>query len=326
MSGSAELLRGRILKIDRSGNILWSKLYGKQATPYTYMGIVKEKTDGNIIAIFNDGAGYYSINNPVICELNFQGRIKWFRKYLYNNDTTADASVLNSFDFTADGGYIFAGYGLDYDSVPAQRSWVVKTDSLGFDGITAFELDTAYRVELVQDTCYGDTMLVHTRIYGITAPYTVTYTGYTTHDSLYYSPLYEPYVADTLFLTSAMLTTGDSILQIPVTVTDGLGRVLHDTLQVNVSCLINSSAYPTYNGNILTVYPNPAKDKLLIEYVNISGNKEQTIGLYDMEGHLLKQVKAGKVIGVVEMDVSDLQSGTYIIKTGEFSKRITVMH
>ncbi len=76
----------------------------------------------------------------------------------------------------------------------------------------------------------------------------------------------------------------------------------------------------------ILVYPNPAKDKILVEYVNISGSQEQTIGLYDMEGHLLKQVKTGKVIGVAEMDVSGLPQGTYIIKSGNFTKQISVIH
>jgi hypothetical protein len=83
-------------------------------------------------------------------------------------------SVLNSFDFTNDGGYIFAGFGTDYDSVPSQRSWVIKTDSLGFDG-TYYNGDTTLNVSLEKDTvCYNDSVLLTFHITGKSAPYGIT--------------------------------------------------------------------------------------------------------------------------------------------------------
>ena len=269
MSGSSELLRGRILKIDRNGNIIWDKLYGK-IDQDTYTGIIKECPNStDLLAIHNNG-WYYPIvlssYSPIIERLTSQGEIKWFRRYYY---TLSDygQSVLNSFDFTSDGGYIFAGYGMDYDSVPAQRSWVIKTDSLGFDGVTDFSSDTTYRIELSLDSCYNDTALIITHTYGITAPYTITYSGFAAHDSLYYSPLYEPYIADTLIITGSMLSGNDSIIAIPCTVTDGLGRVLHDTLTVNVGCLVSGVETQAY-GNKLLIYPNPANDNLTVEITN----------------------------------------------------------
>ncbi len=78
--------------------------------------------------------------------------------------------------------------------------------------------------------------------------------------------------------------------------------------------------------DMLTVYPNPAKDKLLIEYVNINGGKEQTVSIYDMQGHQLKSQKVKDVLGIITFDVSDLSNGTYVIKAGEFSKQIIIAH
>ncbi|MFH2141902.1 MAG: hypothetical protein ABIJ97_05735, partial [Bacteroidota bacterium] len=129
MYGSAEMMKGRILKIDRFGNVVWDKLYGDK-TIFTNAAIIKEAGNKDLVGVFNNGlnSGYQTPYNPVVYRLTTKGELKWFRKYYYNDDIYADASVLNSFDFTPDGGYIFAGYGIDNDSVPAQRSWVIKTD------------------------------------------------------------------------------------------------------------------------------------------------------------------------------------------------------
>ena len=315
MYGSAEMLRGRILKLNPYGNVVWDKLYGS-ITPYTYASIIKRKNNNDLICIFNDGPtpenGYAEIYNPFVLCLTPTGDIKWFRSYYFNQDPLVDASVLNSFDFTSDGGYIFAGYGVDYDSVPAQRSWVIKTDSLGFDGVTDFSADTAYRIELSLDTCYGDTGLVITHTYGITAPYTITYTGFAVHDSLYYSPLYEPYISDTLILTSSMLTGNDSIITIPCTVTDGLGRVLHDTLTVNVGCLVSSiNTLPAENG--IRIYPNPAISNLTVEITN-DKLRITNIEIVDLTGKRLLSKKYKVKSSKYRVDIGNLPTGIYFVK------------
>ncbi len=328
MYGSSEMLQGRILKIDKNGDIVWDKKKYGNVSQNTYFSIIKEKPNCNeLIGVLNNSADIYytppyqNYYNPIIQCLTSTGEIKWFRSYYFNQDPTVDASVLNSFDFTADGGYIFAGYGMDYDSVPAQRSWVIKTDSLGFDGVTDFSADTAYRVELAADTCYGDTAVVVAHLYGVTAPYRIAYASYAIHDSLYYSPMYEPYIADTLFLTSAMLTTGDSILQIPVTVTDGLGRVLYDTLTVNVGCLV-SGIYTTAWENAIKIYPNPANNylmviangKLQVKTIAILNLTGKTIMASSLQSRYLSGVAISLNGHAVTVNIKPLPAGVYFVK------------
>jgi hypothetical protein len=214
--------------------------------------------------------------------------------------------------------------------VPAQRSWVIKTDSLGFDGVTDFSADTTYRIVLAADTCYGDTALIITHTYGITAPYRITYDTYATHNNLYYSPLYEPYITDTLILTTSMVTGSDSILSIPCTVTDGLGRILHDTLTVNVGYLIIGTETVALE-NKIRIYPNPANDELTVEYLLLSAQKNCSIVLYDLKGNLVKSKAVKDNIGVVQFDTSDLPSGTYFIsvcesRSKQYNKRVNIIH
>ncbi len=64
----------------------------------------------------------------------------------------------------------------------------------------------------------------------------------------------------------------------------------------------------------------------MVEYVNMIGNQNQMIGIYDMQGHLLKQKIAKEILGIITFDVSDLSAGNYIVKMGEFKKQISIIH
>ncbi|MFH2143318.1 MAG: T9SS type A sorting domain-containing protein [Bacteroidota bacterium] len=304
---ASERLRGRILKIDRNGNIVWDRLYGDK-TIFTNASIIKEAGNADLVGVFNNGlnSGYQTPYNPLIYRLTSDGNIIWFRKYYFNDNIYADASVINSFDFTPDGGYIFAGYGTDTDSVPAQRSWVIKTDSLGFDGLTDFTGDTTCRMEQMNDTCYNDTMLAYVHLYGVTGPYSITYAGFASHDSLYYSPMFEPYVTDSLIITNSMLGGNDTVINIICTITDGIGRTLVDTLTLNVACLVGVQR-PYLEADAVSIFPNPANTSLFVQ-----GKGIQHIVLSDLSGKdLITQPCTGSK---TELDVSGLARGVYIVK------------
>ncbi len=332
MNGSSEMLRGRILKIDKFGNIVWDRLYGHK-TPETYTSIIKEKSNNDLLVIHNEG--WYSIENQIIYNpliecLTAKGKIKWFRKYHFWNNPHAEGSVFNSFDFTNDGGYIFAGYGKDYDSIPAQRSWVIKTDSLGFDGVTDFVSDTTYRMEYVRDTCYSDTVIVYVSMYGITAPYTITYSSFDTHDSLFYSPMYDSFVADSLIITPSELSGNDSVINIICQITDGLGRILTDTISVNVACLVNVNEEISEE-NFIKIYPNPTTNTLFVEMTPKSPKgdlKNKNLQIIDINGKVVLSTslrggttKPACPVGRQSVDISDLPNGVYFVKIGEQAEK-----
>ncbi len=68
------------------------------------------------------------------------------------------------------------------------------------------------------------------------------------------------------------------------------------------------------NSNIesLNIYPNPTSDILILELTN--SNQDQKISLYNVHGRLILE----KYISYrTELDVSDLESGVYIIRTND---------
>lgn len=69
--------------------------------------------------------------------------------------------------------------------------------------------------------------------------------------------------------------------------------------------------------NMLSVYPNPFKEKLYIEY-STDQESEVMIELYDMYGRLIRQITGDKArpgIYTYELDSKGLPSGTYLLKT-----------
>ena len=312
--------KGRLLKIDPNGNIIMDKLYGFAPTSVTGMGIFKEKWNKDIISemgtVIPTDSLFYSASNPAFVLLTSTGKIKWFRQYYYNyNPPTAYnnyEAYIQSVEFTPDGGYIFAGGGTDNNITPAQRGWIVKTDSLGFDGVSTYNLDTAYRIEHIEDTCFSDTAIIYTHLYGVTAPYSITYVNFTNHDSLYYSPTFEKYVADSLIITAPMLTGNDSLIDVICHVTDGLGRTLTDTIHVNVSCLISAINNESWRNDI-QIYPNPTNDNLIITINNLQLTIN-SVSILDITGKKVKSIKPKGESKKYIVNVEDLPARLYFIK------------
>ncbi len=59
------------------------------------------------------------------------------------------------------------------------------------------------------------------------------------------------------------------------------------------------------DATVISVYPNPAQDILVVD-----GASGQTLRVYDMQGHLIKQVEG------TEVNVSDMAGGIYLLQIG----------
>ena len=93
--------------------------------------------ENNDLMILGNSYSYYPRQRGVLMRTNSEGQIKWCRHY-YAIDSTSRDQYLVSVKETQDKGFILAGYGNDYDSFgynPPQQAWLVKTDSLGLDGL-----------------------------------------------------------------------------------------------------------------------------------------------------------------------------------------------
>ncbi|MCK9477140.1 MAG: leucine-rich repeat protein [Candidatus Muirbacterium halophilum] len=75
---------------------------------------------------------------------------------------------------------------------------------------------------------------------------------------------------------------------------------------------------PHINSDIkVKIYPNPAKNKTLIQLDNING--ESNIILYDIFGRYIKEINSNKT--QIELDLSNIPEGNYIIKISNNGKQ-----
>lgn len=101
----------------------------------------------------------------------------------------------------------------------------------------------------------------------------------------------------------------------PGTELENTGHIYFDYNEAVVTnTVLNTIETPAGIGQInmqglLKVYPNPAKDKLIVR-VNKNGNS--TIDITDLLGKAVKQITTGEL--QTEINVSDLQAGIYFIK------------
>lgn len=69
--------------------------------------------------------------------------------------------------------------------------------------------------------------------------------------------------------------------------------------------------------DLIEVYPNPVDEVLTVQYLMFNGQKAKAISIYDINGKLLLSQKIHKSMDILNINVSDLTSGTYIIAFGK---------
>ncbi len=66
--------------------------------------------------------------------------------------------------------------------------------------------------------------------------------------------------------------------------------------------------------NMITVYPNPAKNFVSISFNEITLNKPASISILSIDGKLISQQKIASIIPIEILDVSKLTNGNYLLK------------
>jgi hypothetical protein len=69
--------------------------------------------------------------------------------------------------------------------------------------------------------------------------------------------------------------------------------------------------------NLVEVYPNPVDDKLTVEYIMFGGMTANTLNIYDINGKLLMTKNITKAMDIIDINVSQLSAGTYILSFGK---------
>ena len=139
-SSSSIISKARIIKLNKYLQIVWDRQYDF-GLDQSYINEVYEDSTGNIFALGATIDNTLWFAKTVFLKLNPTGDIIWKREYKISTDTSDVLSYLGDFEQTPDGGFIMAGTVYFYNGTqPNQQMWVVKTDSLGCDGVN--ECDT----------------------------------------------------------------------------------------------------------------------------------------------------------------------------------------
>ena len=302
------IMKSRLVKINQTGNIVWDKLFGYKGRENSIFKVF-QLDNGDIITLSNnDSLSQYcsSINSIVHC-LDYEGNVKWRRKYNFINDTCSFWSQASLFKKTKDAGYLFAGMGYNVNMTPRQYTWVFKTDSLGFDGTFCCD-DTTLNVSLITDTvCFSDSVFVKFRITGKSAPYSLSLDNGQNNINIFYPDTYEDFTTDSLFIFPSDYNTWHNYT---ATLTDAWGNHITKDFSVYIkNCGIGDVESNDFNEKI-KIYPNPANDILNIELPNYSENTLFVI--IDSKG----QNVLSKLINPAnsQINVKVLQNGIYLVK------------
>jgi hypothetical protein len=243
---------------------------------------------------------------------------------------------------TKDGGVAFCGL----YSYQQNYSWLVKTDSLGMDGLCNIEpdelnIDIDIPV-LPEGVCMNDTMEVYVYISGKSAPYTIEFSTGQIIDSIYYPPCFVPveigltdinleWADETYFeetITEATLSNhewGQCIVKpiefytpltwgpqdLNITLTDAYGETKTITKEIfAVECSTNNDVS---NNSKVRIYPNPVIGKLNVEIPRDYNFNYAEI--YSSNGQLV--LTHDLINGANTIDLESLFSGTYVIKLSD---------
>jgi hypothetical protein len=77
--------------------------------------------------------------------------------------------------------------------------------------------------------------------------------------------------------------------------------------------MTDAKASPTIKATALSAFPNPAKEKLKIDY-NIGKEESATLEVYNLVGKRIYHQLLTRTSGYVELDVSDWESGVYFCR------------
>jgi hypothetical protein len=95
------------------------------------------------------------------------------------------------------------------------------------------------------------------------------------------------------------------------------------TLRVNLGTATRNETVTSVNqdgSGVVVAYPNPFKNKLNITLTGYNGSTE--VGIYSISGLLLKSARTGD--GVLQMDLTDLPKGLYLMKVMNSEKQTVI--
>ena len=333
-----------VRKIDDNGNLLWEKIiknydYQPRIYPHEEYWDVYVDEEGYIYYVGNginfDGyAGFLTKLSP-------NGYIMYRRSYTptgNHNDYLAELTCIKP---TLDGGFIMGGttknqhYGSPFNGYYIQP-WLIKTDKDGLDGLCYTELpELDFDVFIPDTVCNLEQINCVVNISGPSAPYTLEFSTGQVIDSIYYPDVFvlkstgiDVLLASsgmyqyTEYITEATLKdTAENIIarhyniatptlpgeqQLAITLTDFYGntKTIYKDLYVNPCHEVELDE----NENVvLSVYPNPASENIIVEGENIAG-----IQICNLLGGVVYETQQCNGNNVISTD--GMGAGSYFVR------------
>ena len=337
---------GCLRKISATGEQLWEKRLRTYSINLYDNGILLRNeirsiiiSDDHIYVLGSDDYEHLLWYNSYLMKMDLSGNILWKRIYYGENAYNCEQH-LESFARTPDGGFIMGGYGY-YANIgyyPSQQPWIVKTDSLGVDGITTASLPELNVDIDFPDTLYcGDTISCLLRLSGKSAPYQLSFSTGQTIDSIFYPPVWMPqeiglgeisvispqYNYATFNETEATIVGGEweqcihkpiqfvvpnriGLQQITIEVRDYYGESEIITKEINVvgDC---DSGIENIAEQSVSVYPNPASGSITIAGENIA-----EIEICNLLGEVVYEMQQCNGNNVISTE--NMPAGSYFVK------------
>lgn len=98
-----------VVKVDKNGNIIWSKTYGTSGSDYLYSGI-KTSDNGYVLVGFTRESGSGKRADAFLVKTDINGNLIWSK--IFGTDSQHD--FLNDVIETSDGSYLAAGYTMSF--------------------------------------------------------------------------------------------------------------------------------------------------------------------------------------------------------------------
>lgn len=144
----------RLMKIDSSGTMQWTKLYGTgNSSSDASFSSVQQTADGGYIATgytSNFGAGQ---DDYFLIKTNSTGDTSWTRTY--GSDNVDDANFVKQ---TSDGGYIVGGVTLGF-AAGGEHLYLVKTDSSGSSTCSGYRTQTVVDASITTNAYFTNTQI-----------------------------------------------------------------------------------------------------------------------------------------------------------------------
>lgn len=312
-----------VVKMDSSANVQWEKCFG--GTEFDFASAIEQTTDNGFIiggrTSSNDGdvSGFHDLQDYWIFKIDSIGNLIW-QKCLGGSD----GEELYGIDLTNDGGCIVGGYTESADgdisgSHGDVEAWVVKLDSTGNmqwqKCLGGSSYDVAYSVQQTSD----DGFIISGYSESINGDVTGNHGG----GDVWIVKLNSSGVLEWQKCLGG--SSGESAYSIRQTNDDGyiIGGLSYSSdgdvtsnYGINDYWVVKLSSVTSINEithESITLFPNPAKTKMTINY-NFQDHLHADIDILDLSGRKIQSSKLTGMNNSYEIDLTEFKNGIYLLR------------